>query len=134
MRLLKLRCLRGINALCRAAIICGLVLFYSAGWAAEKVEYKDIYLSQNRVCKACRLEWVNSAQVRLINQAGQASMVPARSVLGVDRHPVIRKALIHSLFGIGLPGPVLVPEAFPDGNDYVCKYCMYFNRYSTWPD
>jgi len=109
-----------------------LGLAWSAGWAEEqpdtKVEYKDIYLYQNRVCKACRVEIVNKTTVRLVNRAGQASIVPAKQLIGMDRHPIFRKLYIHSLYGVGLPGPVLVPAAFEDGNDYVCKYCDMFNR------
>ena len=96
--------------------------------AAEKVEYKDIYLSENRVCKACRWEWVDKKKVRLVNRAGLASIVPARQVIAMDRYPLGRKIMQVSLHGIGLPGPVLVPAAFDDGNDYVCKYCDSFNH------
>jgi hypothetical protein len=98
-------------------------------WAGDKVAYQDIYLSENRVCKSCRLEWVDKTKVRLVNRAGMASIVPAKAVIGIDNHPIIRRALTTSLHGIGLPGPILAPAAFEDGNDYVCKYCDSFNRF-----
>jgi len=121
---------------------CALAGMMLSAWAGEKYEYKDIYLTENRVCKACRLEWLdpvrdkadisravgNKSAVKLINRAGQASIVLAKEVLGIDRHPILRKAMLHSLRGVGLPGEVLVPSAFDDGNDFVCKYCDSFHR------
>ncbi len=105
----------------------GAVLSVSAE-AAEKPDYKDVYLTGNGVCKACRVEWVDRSRVRLVNREGLAAIVPAKAVIGIDRHPFFRKALLTSLHGIGLPGPLLVPAAFEDANDYVCKYCDSFNR------
>lgn len=104
----------------------------SAEKTSIKYEYRDIYLTQNRVCKACRYEWMDkdpgNARVRLVNRAGQASIVPSKQIIGIDRHPIVRKIYLKSLYGIGLPGPIIVPAAFEDGNDYVCKYCDTFNR------
>lgn len=107
-----------------------IVLLWPAGLtlAGEKVEYKDIYLTEDRVCKACRAEWLDDKKVRLVNRAGFASIVPVKVVIGIDRHPFVRKTLMKSLHGIGLPGPILVPAAFEDANDYVCKYCDSFNK------
>ena len=114
---------------------CGRVLFCIAlscgtafSLAAEKADYKDIYLFGNGVCKACQVEWVDKAHVRLVNRAGMVAIVPVKAVIGIDRHPFMRKALLTSLHGIGLPGPLIVPAAFEDANDYVCKYCDSFNR------
>ena len=124
-----------VSGFCLAFIgLFTLGLSGSACFAEEqpkeaKVEYHDIYLLQNRVCKDCRVEVVNKTNVRLVNRAGQASVVPANQLIGMDRHPIFRKLYIRSLHGIGLPGPVLVPAAFADGNDYVCKYCDSFNRW-----
>jgi hypothetical protein len=115
-------------------LLCGMIgVLPILGWAQEetkpeKYEFKDIYLRENQVCKACRLEWVDNKRVKLINRAGQAAIVPAGQVLGIDRHPIIRKAMLHSLHGVGLPGEVLVPAAFDEGDDFVCKYCDSFNK------
>ena len=116
------------------ALLSMLGCFSGSVWADEKVEkpakveYKDIYLTNNRVCKACRWEWVDKKHVRLINRAGKFSDLSAKEVIGMDRHPIIRRAYLHTLYGIGLPGPIIVPAAFADGNDYVCKYCDSFGR------
>lgn len=90
---------------------------------AEKVEYHDIYLTENRVCKACRWEIVNERHVRLTNRDGHRIVVRNEELVGIDKHPFWRKAISKSLHGIGLPGPVIVPGAFEDGFDYTCKYC-----------
>jgi hypothetical protein len=86
-------------------------------------EFKDVYLTENRVCKACRWEQVDGERVRLTNRSGDRVLVKQKEILGVDRHPVWRKLIYNSLHGIGLPGPVIVPNAFEDGRDYACKYC-----------
>lgn len=92
---------------------------------SEKQEYKDIYLTENRVCKACRWEIADDYHTRLVNRQGDRIVVKNMEVLGMDRHPVWRKAIYKSLHGIGLPGPVIVPSAFENGRDFVCKYCDY---------
>ena len=86
-------------------------------------EFTDIYLTENRVCKACRWENEDGQRVRLTNRNGDRVLVKQKEILGVDRHPVWRKLIYNSLHGIGLPGPVIVPNAFEDGREYACKYC-----------
>ena len=96
--------------------------------ADDKPGYKDIYLTDNRVCKACTWEWENKKQVRLTNRRGEATLVSPDEIIGVDTHPFMRKLTLKSLNGIGLPGPIIVPAAFKDGNDYVCKFCDMFGK------
>ncbi len=86
-------------------------------------EYKDIYLTENRVCKACRWEPVDTQLVRLTNRNGDRIVVHTGEVLGMDRHPFWRKMIYKSLVGVGLPGKIIVPGAFDDGNEFACKYC-----------
>ncbi len=86
-------------------------------------EYKDIYLTENRVCKACRWEAVDARSIRLTNRRGDRIVVHPGEVLGMDRHPVWRKLIHKSLSGVGLPGKIIVPGAFEDGRDFACKYC-----------
>ncbi|WP_373533216.1 hypothetical protein [Vampirovibrio sp.] len=93
------------------------------GPTAMAAKYQDVYLNDNRVCKACRLEVVNPDSVRLTNREGHRVLVKPKDILGIDQHPVWRKLIFSSLHGIGLPGPVIVPNAFEDGRDYACKYC-----------
>lgn len=101
----------------------GLGLFFLPVSIAEKYEYKDIYLTENRVCKSCRWEIADDYHTRLINRDGERIVVRNKDVLGMDRNPFWRKAIYKSLHGIGLPGPVIVPSAFENGRDFVCKYC-----------
>jgi hypothetical protein len=85
--------------------------------------YHDIYLTENRVCRKCTATRISPEQVQLINRQGERITVPINTILGVDRHPVVRKLLVRSLHGVGNPGPEIVPYAFEDWNEYVCKYC-----------
>jgi hypothetical protein len=89
--------------------------------AAEK--YQDIYLTDDRVCKACRWEILPKGEVQLTDRQGRKSVVPAKEIIGVDTHPWLRKTLVKSLQGTGLPAKVIVPYAFEDAQDFVCKYC-----------
>lgn len=114
-----LRFSRFLAALPLIALILGL------SWA-KAGEFKDIYLTENRVCKACRWEIADDYHTRLTNRNGERIVVKNNEVLGMDRHPVWRKLIDKSLHGIGLPGPVIVPSAFEDGRDYACKYCDTF--------
>lgn len=90
---------------------------------ANAAEYKDIYLTENRVCKACRWEILDESHARLTNRNGDRIVVKSGELLGMDRHPVWRKLIYNSLHGIGLPGPVIAPNAFENGREFACKYC-----------
>ncbi|WP_303674670.1 hypothetical protein [Vampirovibrio chlorellavorus] len=105
-------------------LLLGLALGNPAARAGEYgKEYKDIYLTENRVCKACRWEAVDNQSIRLTNRNGDRIVVHPGEVLGMDRHPVWRKMIYKSLVGVGLPGKIIVPGAFEDGRDFACKYC-----------
>ncbi len=62
---------------------------------AEKAPYYDVYLTYRRICRNCWVQPISATHVRLVNQAGEAEIVLARDVLGVDEHPVQRKVLDH---------------------------------------
>jgi hypothetical protein len=112
-------------------LVLGFLLSGLVGLSAnaeDKPGYKDIYLTDNRVCKACTWTWENKQQVRLTNRQGNSTLVSPKEVIGIDQHPIIRKITLKSLSGIGLPGPIIVPAAFKDANDYVCKYCDMVGR------
>lgn len=100
-----------------------LLLLSSDSLANPKRSYHDIYLMENRVCKSCHWEWADRSHIRLINRAGHAALVSPDEIIGINRHPVMRFLTLHSLAGIGQPGPIIAPEAYENGNDYVCKYC-----------
>lgn len=90
---------------------------------ADETKYQDIYLTEERVCKACTWTLLPKGQVQLSNRLGKSSIVAAKEIIGVDEHPFGRKIMLKSLNGIGLPAKVVVPFAFKDGQDFVCKYC-----------
>lgn len=92
-------------------------------WAADIQPYRDIYLTEDRVCKGCQWKLLPERKVQLTNRLGKSSIVPYKEVIGIDTHPWNRKLLFKSLHGVGLPGKVIVPFAFEDGQDFVCKYC-----------
>jgi hypothetical protein len=100
-----------------------LLACLSVSWSEEKHRYRDIYLTEDRVCKACRWELLAQGQVRLTNRQGVSSIVAAREIIGVDQHPWGRRLFLKGLYGTGLAGKVIVPYAFEDGQDFVCKYC-----------
>lgn len=85
--------------------------------------YRDVYLTENRICKACTGRWLNDHEVELSNRKGEVTVVPSQAIIGIDNHPLARKTFLKSLHGIGLPAKVIVPYAFPDAKDFVCKYC-----------
>ncbi len=85
-------------------------------WAeSQSIKPADIYLTQDRVCRKCLWEVVDADHVRLTNLSGVKGVYPLREILGVDTHPALRKWIYHSAHGIGVPGPILVPDAFDDG-------------------
>lgn len=108
-----------------ALIVAGVIGLPSALplMAEAKAVYKDIYLTEERVCKACTWKWAENGKVMLINRLGQATVVKPKEILGIDTHPIIRKLTLKSLHGIGKPGPDIVPAAFEEANDIMCKYC-----------
>jgi hypothetical protein len=57
---------------------------------AEKAPYYDVYLTYRRICRNCWVQPISATHVRLVNQAGEAEIVLARDVLGMDEHPVQR--------------------------------------------
>ena len=85
--------------------------------------YRDIYLTEDRVCKGCQWELLPERKVQLTNRLGEHTVVRSKEIIGIDTHPWNRKLLVKSLRGVGLPGKVIVPYAFEDGQDFVCKYC-----------
>ncbi len=96
--------------------------------AEKKPVYKDIYLSENRVCKSCTWQWAEKGQVMLINRAGEATLVKPDEILGMDTHPIIRKLLTKSLHGVNEAGPVIVPAAFDNANEIWCNNCDYLGK------
>lgn len=117
-------------------ILCLTLLFNSSTKAlsqnktpyTQKTKYYTIYLLNNKVCKKCSVQQKDADHVWLINKGGAYELVPINQIIGIDRHPIIRRLVWKSLHGIGLPGPVIAPEAFKNGNDFVCKYCDDIDR------
>lgn len=110
------------------ALVWGWECATVSAFAAEKKQYKDIYLSENRVCRSCTWQWTEKKQVMLINRAGQATLVNPKEILGMDTHPIVRKLLIKSLHGVNEAGPVIVPAAFDNANEIWCNNCDYLGR------
>lgn len=114
--------------LCMSVI--GLILQGFSGAVAEsgnKTRYYDIYLTDNRICEACTGQWVARDRVALTNRQGERAIVNVREILGVDNHPIARRLLKKSLHGTGLAAKVIVPYAFDDWEQFVCKYCEQFD-------
>lgn len=106
-----------------ALIIVPVLLGTGLVMAGEKELYRDIYLTGNRVCKACTAQRLGKLKVALTNREGASSVVDVRDIVGVDTHPLGRRLFRKSLHGIGLPAKIVVPDAFDDGRDFYCKYC-----------
>lgn len=90
---------------------------------AGGLKYYDLYLTGNRMCKQCTWRWVDARHVEISNRQGQAAVIEGAEILGYDKHPIARRVFLKGVHGIGLPGPVVVPYAFDDYQEYVCKYC-----------
>jgi hypothetical protein len=93
----------------------------------QKIPYYDIYLTNNQICKSCTVQQKDLDHVWLINKQGHYTVVSRHQIMGLNQHPVVRRVLWASLHGIGLPGPIIAPEAFEKGNEFVCKYCDKVN-------
>jgi hypothetical protein len=91
--------------------------------AADIQPYRDIYLTEDRICKGCQWKLLPKQEVQLTNRLGESIVVRSKEIIGINNHPWNRKLLLKSLNGVGLPGKVIVPFAFEDGEDFVCKYC-----------
>lgn len=110
--------------------LCGVItlalLSLGRGLADDDVksyQYQTLVLTDNRICKACRVEPVDAEHVQLIDPAGNRITICTKEILGVDRHPFWRKTLSYMAHGVGLPGMLIVPGAFQNAKEYVCKYC-----------
>lgn len=72
----------------------------------------DIYLLGDRICRHCTLRWVGPDTVELRDRQGRTGVYPAREITDMETHPALRRLLYKSVHGVGLPGPILVPQAF----------------------
>jgi hypothetical protein len=91
----------------RVFIVC--LLLCGPAWPA-----KDIYLTEDRVCKRCTWAWEDANTkdwVVLTNKGGLATRVRPQEILGIDTHPFVRRFLLKSVEGVGLPGRVILPQA-----------------------
>lgn len=113
--------MRYFAGLLYTAALAGLILSHLSAVAEEK--YRDIYLTGDRVCRGCQWSLLPEGRVQLTNKQGLVSAVPAKEVVGVNTHPWIRKLFVKSLHGTGLAAKIIVPYAFEDAQDFVCKYC-----------
>lgn len=99
----------------------------SAGWAETpppmdkahaskslKAKPMDIYLLGDRICRQCTLRWVGPDTVELSDRQGRTGFYPAREITDLETHPVLRRLLYKSIHGVGLPGPILLPQAFEE--------------------
>lgn len=94
----------------------------------RKLKPHDVYLRDGLMCKRCTAELMTDKLVRLRDTSGRQTMVRMDEIIGINTHPIIRNVMIRSLHGIGNPGPLIVPYAFEDSQDYVCKYCYELKR------
>lgn len=94
-------------------------------WAPEMAQAKksasqgstkayDIYLTGNRICKKCVARYLGNDQVELRDRKGETGVYPLWEIQGVDTHPFARRFWGTSFRGIGLPGRIIVPQAFDD--------------------
>ena len=107
-------------------VVAGLIIVTLLGFGVNSVSATnryDIYLTRDRVCRRCVGEALNATDVRLTNERGWRTVVSRQEVLGVDAHPRIRRLLFRSLHNIGPAGTALVPYAFENAQDFLCKFC-----------
>ncbi len=96
---------------------------FSNAQAGEKPVYRDIYLTEERICRSCSGRWIDDKRLELANRQGEKAIIASKDIIGIDKHPVARRILTRSLHGIGLSAKIVVPYAFEDWEEFVCKYC-----------
>lgn len=74
----------------------------------------DVYLTEDRICKKCTGRYINSETIELKNRKGKAGLYHVDEIIGVDVHPLARRFWLHSFRGVGLPGKIIVPQAFEE--------------------
>jgi hypothetical protein len=74
-----------------------------------EIEYHDIHLSGNRICRDCTWRMLEDGRVELINRDFERGIYEQSEILGVDNHPYWRKFLLHSYRKMGLPAQVILP-------------------------
>ena len=90
--------------------------------AGNDVRYYDIYLNDNRVCRACAAYWSGPDQVILVNRAGHSVSVRGMDILGADTQPIKRRFLEAVLKNTDLPGRVIVPQWYDPLQDWRDSY------------
>jgi hypothetical protein len=75
---------------------------------------RDIYLTGNRICRKCMWQEEGDIYIRLTNQEGKTGLYRHSDIIGIDTHPIGRRLFIKSIKGVGLPGRIIVPNAFDD--------------------
>jgi hypothetical protein len=83
----------------------------------------DIYLTDGQVCYRCHMNgWVNSHQLMLEDAYKRRYVVSPDQVLGVQHHPVLARlflSMIRNHGPDGLPGRIIVPQAYPDEKGFL---------------
>lgn len=89
------------------------ILPAQAGHLKEDKAY-DFYLSGDRICRDCHWRMAGPSHVELTNKAGIKGTYSLEEIIGVDKHPILRRLHRKSIEGVGIPGRVIVPGAFDD--------------------
>lgn len=82
----------------------------------------DIHLTEGRICRQCLAQFTENGRIRLIDKIGRQTVVDTDTIIGINRYPLLRRLLLHSARNIGNSGPVIVPYAFENAQDYLYKY------------
>ncbi len=106
----------------------GIGLFFSVlcpneGFAEERVDYVDFHLTEGRVCKQCAFRILGPdspsssgqvEQIELYNRLGQSTIVAPKEILGINKHPWLRKFYLFRLKEAGITGPIIAPEGYEE--------------------
>jgi hypothetical protein len=95
----------------------GVAMALLSGVALAKIKPDKAYtffLTDNRICRKCYWRLIGNDYVELSNEDGIRATYHRDQIIGIDTHPLFRRIHRKGITGVGLPGRIIVPQAFDD--------------------
>lgn len=119
----EVNCNRSLPRLLAGIAGASLLIVSVAALAEESVDYVDFHLTDGRVCKKCAFRILgpdspskkgDPEQIELYNRKGQSTVVAYTEILGINKHPLLRKLYLNRLKNAGITGPIIAPEGYEE--------------------